>query len=108
MTANKMLTNQWNGFDSGKFSRVKDPPHAAESAGKKFDCDRFFSESTCNFSYGEIKKNLKLDLFLFNFRYAGRLKAKKREMVVESDFHHKEKVLNHKLSQINFFTRGDL
>ena len=61
-----------------------------------------------NFSYGEIKKNLKLDLFWFNFRYAGRLKAKKREMVVESDFHHKEKVLNHSLSQINFFTRGDL
>ena len=56
----------------------------------------------------EIKKNLKLDLFWFNFRYAGRLKAKKREMVVESDFHHKEKVLNHSLSQINFFTRGDL
>ena len=42
MTANKMLTNQWNGFDSGKFSRVKGPPHAAESAGKKFECDRFF------------------------------------------------------------------
>ena len=42
MTANKMLTNQWNGFDSGKFSRVKDPPHAAESAGKKFECVRFF------------------------------------------------------------------
>lgn len=53
----------------------------------------------------KLKKTLKLDLFLFNFRYAGRLKAKKREMVVESDFHHKEKVLNHSLSQMNFFTR---
>ena len=29
---------------------------------------------------------------LLNFRYAGRLKAKKRDMVVESEFHHKEKV----------------
>ena len=56
----------------------------------------------------KLKRNLKLDLFWFNFRYAGRLKAKKREMVVESDFHHKEKVLNHSLSQINFFTPGDL
>lgn len=95
MTANKMLTNQQSGFDFGKFSRVKDPPHATESAGKNLSVTAFFSESTCNFSYGEIKKNLKLDLFLFNFRYAGRLKVKKREMVIESDFHHKEKVLNH-------------
>lgn len=29
---------------------------------------------------------------LWNLRYAGRLKVKKRDMVVESEFHHKEKV----------------
>ena len=34
MTANKMLTNEQSGFDFGKFSRVKDPRDAAESAEK--------------------------------------------------------------------------
>lgn len=43
MTANKMLTNQQSGFDFGKFSRVKDPPDATESAGKNLSVTAFFS-----------------------------------------------------------------
>lgn len=36
----------------------------------------------------------RFDCFIFwNSRYAGRLKVKKRDMVVESEFHHKEKVV---------------
>lgn len=42
MTASKMLTNQQSGFDLGKFSRVKDPQHAAESAGKNLSVTAFF------------------------------------------------------------------
>ncbi|CAH3196125.1 unnamed protein product, partial [Porites evermanni] len=39
----------------------------------------------------EEEKEKRQDIYTLAVGYAGRLKAKKREMVVESDFHHKEK-----------------
>lgn len=36
-------------------------------------------------------------------RYAGRLKAKKRDMVVEGEFHHKEKVKSYDYCNVKPF-----
>ena len=57
-----------------------------------YNSDRHF-RSNCLFLPGVEPGDIhKLTIYLFTSRYAGRLKAKKREMVIESEFHHKEKV----------------
>lgn len=60
MTANKTLTNQQSGFDFGKFSRVKDPPDAAESAGKNLSVTAFFSVLRVISATVKLKKILSL------------------------------------------------
>ena len=62
------------------------------TAVNEFCC---FARHFCLTFYGKQEERLFDSLFIcFHFRYAGRLKAKKRDMVVESEFHHKEKVNN--------------